>query len=171
MKIQYPILATALMALLLPGLPAKAGEKGPDFGFNASAGYQYDSNVNVAELDTNTGEADGALLLSAGVNAALPLTKNLSFNVGYDYSQTSYREFPAFDVAMHHGLAEFAYDVAGFNTALTFDRFDVRLDGDSERMTHFGHRQMRASVDSRRAGKDFDGAEIANPNHVKLAVS
>jgi hypothetical protein len=130
MKIQYPILATALMALLLPGLPAKAGEKGPDFGFNASAGYQYDSNVNVAELDTNTGEADGALLLSAGVNAALPLTKNLSFNVGYDYSQTSYREFPAFDVAMHHGLAEFAYDVAGFNTALTFDRFDVRLDGD-----------------------------------------
>jgi hypothetical protein len=38
MKIQYPIQATALLALLLPGLPAKAGEKGPHFGFNASAG-------------------------------------------------------------------------------------------------------------------------------------
>jgi hypothetical protein len=128
MKMQNRILATALM--LLPALPVMAGEKGPDFGFKASAGYQYDSNVNVAELDTNTGEADSALLLNAGVDAALPLTKNLSFNVGYDYSQTSYQEFPAFDVAMHHGLAELAYDIAGFNTGLTFDRFDVRLDGD-----------------------------------------
>jgi hypothetical protein len=128
MKIFNQIIALALAAALLPVSSADAADKGPEFGFKANAGYQYDSNVNLAEIDENTGEADNALLLSAGAKVSLPIAGGLSASFAYDYAQTSYKEFSQFDLALHHGMAELALDIAGFNTAVTLDRFDARVD-------------------------------------------
>jgi hypothetical protein len=128
MKIQHPFSTVALLVVLLPLLSVADGETRPDFGFAAGAGYQYDSNVNVAELDTNTGEADSALLLNVGLNASLPLADSLSLRVNYDFSQTSYRDYATFDLGIHHAQAELAYGIAGFDTAVSLDRFGVRLD-------------------------------------------
>lgn len=117
--------------VLLAGLSfttANAKDKGPEFGFEAGAGYQYDSNVSLSEIDQNTGEADSALVLNAGANASLPIAGNLSLNIAYDYAQTSYRQFSEFDLAIHHGMAELALGIAGFDTSVTLDRFDARLD-------------------------------------------
>ena len=122
----FPVFA--LFALLSALATAEAKERAPEFGFEAGAGYQYDSNVSLAEIDQNTGEADSALLLNAGVNASLPIAGKLAFNIGYDYAQTSYRQFSQFDLALHHGNAELALGVAGFDTSVTLDRFDARLD-------------------------------------------
>lgn len=126
MKTQYQILTIAWLAAMLPG-PSGAGETGAEFGFDASAGYQYDSNVNVAEIDTSTGESDSAILLSAGVNGSLPITSKLAFNFAYDYSQTSYRQFADFDVAIHHAQAALAYGIAGLDTGVSLDRYSARL--------------------------------------------
>jgi hypothetical protein len=129
MKIGQPILNLAWLAAFAPALAA-AGDNTPEFGFAADAGYQYDSNVNVAEIDTSTGQSDSALLLNAGVNASLPLTGKLDFKLAYDYGQTSYRQFEEFDLAIHHGQGALAYGIAGFDTALTLDRYAVRLGGE-----------------------------------------
>ena len=124
------MMTTALFSLALP-LLSIASDNSPDFDFDTSVGYQYDSNVNVAEIDANTGEADSALLLSAGLGAALPLSNSVSLRLGYDYSQTSYREFSDFDLSIHHGRAELAWRVAGFDTALSADRLAVALGGEA----------------------------------------
>jgi hypothetical protein len=124
------ITAIALAALLAGIQPRTVQGAGPEFDFSASAGYQYDSNVNLSEIDENTGEADNALLLAAGANAMLPISKILSFRLGYDYAQTSYREFTDYDTAIHHGMAELSLNLAGFDTAVTLDHFDARVDSE-----------------------------------------
>ncbi len=126
MKNQYRFLAIAWIAASLPALSG-ASENGLELGFDASAGYQFDSNVNVAEIDTSTGESDSAILLHAGVNGALPVTSKLAFNLVYDYSQTSYRQFSDFDIALHHAQATLNYGIAGLDTAVSLDRFAARL--------------------------------------------
>jgi hypothetical protein len=128
MKIQHCITLGLAILLFSPAMAAHAAGNKPNFGFKASAGYQYDSNANIAELDANTGEADSALLLNAGLNLSLPLVDSLSFKLAYDYSQTSYRQYSAFDLAIHHGQAEVDYAIAGFDTAVSMDRFNVSLD-------------------------------------------
>lgn len=109
--------------------PAEAGP--PDLGFNASAGYQYDSNVNVAEIDANTGEGDTALLMDLGIDGSLRPGKRFSLDFGYAYSGTRYRQFPEFDLAIHHLRGAVGYRIAGFDAGLSVDRFATRLDGDA----------------------------------------
>ncbi|MBT8084233.1 MAG: hypothetical protein KJN72_03335, partial [Woeseia sp.] len=65
------ILKAALLATLLVCQAQAANEA--EFDFRAAAGYHYDSNVSVSELDTNTGEADNALLLDLSADASLPV--------------------------------------------------------------------------------------------------
>jgi hypothetical protein len=129
MKIGQQILRIAYLAAFAPALAA-ASDNAPAFGFAADAGYQYDSNVNVAEIDTSTGQSDSALLLNAGVSASLPLTGKLDFKLSYDYGQTSYRQFAEFDLAIHHGQGALAFGIGSFDTALTLDSFAVRLGGE-----------------------------------------
>ncbi|MGB5579549.1 MAG: surface lipoprotein assembly modifier [Woeseia sp.] len=108
---------------------ADAADKA-QFDFRAAAGYHYDSNVSVSELDTNTGEADNALLLDLGVDASLPVTDALSFKFGYGYAQTSYQDFSEFDTAIHRLQGDLLYRVGGFDTGLALRHFGARLDND-----------------------------------------
>jgi len=108
---------------------ARAEVDGLELGLNASAGYQYDSNVNIATTDTNTGETDTALLLNLGLDGAIPLSDKLSLGLGYGYMSTTYATFSSFDLAIHHLRAALTYEVAGFDSALSFDRFAARVDG------------------------------------------
>jgi hypothetical protein len=117
-----------LLVLTLIAPPAWAGTADPEFGFDASAGYRYDSNVNIAEIDANTGESDSALVLDLGVDGALSLSERLTLRFAYGYSDTTYRDFSEFDLAIHHLRGELGYRIAGFDSALSVDRFTASLD-------------------------------------------
>ena len=119
----------AFLAVCVFSVATRAEVDGPELGLNASAGYQYDSNVNIATTDTNTGETDTALLLTLGLDGAVPLGDKLSLGLGYGYTSTTYATFSSFDLAIHHLRAALRYEVAGFDSTLSFDRFAARVDG------------------------------------------
>ncbi|MEX2497023.1 MAG: hypothetical protein WD448_13090, partial [Woeseia sp.] len=123
-------IGTTFIACLIVALPAEAQQAKPEFEFNASAGYQHDSNVNIAELDANTGEADDALLLGLGFDARLPVSDKLRFTLGYGYTSNAYETFSEFDLAMHHLKAAVGYSFYGFDSGLSVDHFAARLDGE-----------------------------------------
>ncbi|MEQ8204793.1 MAG: surface lipoprotein assembly modifier [Woeseia sp.] len=119
-----------LLAGFVLATPGKAQEPKADFSVNAKAGYQYDSNVSIRELDENTGQADNALLLELGIDSRVPLSHSLSINAGYRYSQSAYQQFSEFDTALHQLHAEARYRIAGFDTGLALRHFAAGLDGD-----------------------------------------
>lgn len=118
----------ALGAYLLAACGAAVAGDTADWQVAAGAGYRYDSNVNVVHADTASGEGDSALLLKFGVDGTIPFSDALSFNAGYDYRGTSYRELSEFDLALHHVSAKLRYKHPAATGALSFDKFTARLD-------------------------------------------
>ena len=101
------------------------------FGFDASAAVEHDSNVAIIDLDANSGEADTATVLDAGLDLRISLSKKASLTVAYDYSGTSYREYSEFDLELHHAMAEAAVQTRYVDLAVGADRFEGILDGEN----------------------------------------
>lgn len=126
-----PVIVISLLVGLTGAVTAQSEDSKPEFDLEASAGYQHDSNVNVAELDDNTGRADNALLLELGLDSKLPVTEKLIFTAAYGFSSTTHDQFSEFDLAMHHVKAGLDYRFSGFDSGLSVDHFAASLDGDS----------------------------------------
>ena len=127
METRWKIAALWVLASLA-ARPSFSDVRPADFDFRSSAGYQYDSNVNVAEIDANTGQGDTALVVDVGVGASLRLNERLSVDLGYAYSGTRYRQFSEFDLSIHHLRGALGYRIAGFDAGLSLDRFATYLD-------------------------------------------
>ncbi|HSD68013.1 MAG TPA: hypothetical protein VLB07_00610 [Woeseiaceae bacterium] len=122
----------AVWLLVSVGAEATPTETGPvDLEFGASAAYRYDSNVNVADIDANTGEGDTALVMDVGIGGSLRPGQRLSLDFGYAYSGTRYQQFREFDVAIHELHGAVGYRIAGFDAGVSVDRFATRLDNES----------------------------------------
>ncbi len=119
-----------LMALALCAKPAAAKDDRLDFGFEAGAGYQYDSNVNLSEIDENTEQADSALQYKLGADLRAGLSSRLTLYLKYGYSQTSYQELSEYDLAIHQVQARLNYRLGEFDTGLAARHFHTRVDGD-----------------------------------------
>ena len=122
-------LTLILAATLVPGL-CGAGEATPDFSVEFGAGYQYDSNVALVELDDISGTADFATRLRAAVGATLPLTRHTRLTLGYDIDSTDYAEQDAFDLVLQHATAGFGVTLAGTELGIAADRYDADLAGE-----------------------------------------
>lgn len=120
--------ACLVAASLLLANGALAGE--PEFGLDARVGYVSDSNVNVAELDQNTGAADTALDLEFGVDTKLPLGDRFSASFGYGYNGTRYSEFSEFDLALHQLRGGLNFAAGGFDAGLLAERYLANLDAE-----------------------------------------
>lgn len=126
---------TSSSTLLLIGLfAAHAAVAGNSdrvaFSGDAAAGYKYDSNVNLLDLDTSTGRADAAFEMDFGIGADVILTDKASVKLGYDYSQTRYREFQAFDLSIHRASAALGYETGVVDAGLSLHHIDAQLDND-----------------------------------------
>jgi hypothetical protein len=124
---QAPLTA---LATLLAAAPALAETDRNPFEFRAGAGYRYDSNVSIEEIDQATSEADTAVLLDLGLGLNIDLTERLSLQADYDYSHTAYQEFSDFDLAIHQATAGLSYRADAFDAGLTGRYFATKLDGD-----------------------------------------
>ncbi len=130
MNIQIFRALLALFAALSFTVAAHADERKASIDVEFGAGFSHDSNVGIADIDSNSGSSDTARTLEAGISSRIPLTDALQLRLGYDYSDTTYSELSEFDLGLHHGIAELGLDTAGFVTALTVDRYVAYLDGD-----------------------------------------
>jgi opacity protein-like surface antigen len=143
MNIVNHSLRYAVLIALLAGQTAVAAEDDRvTFSGDAAAGVKYDSNVNLLDLDTNTGRADAAMLLDLGLGADIGLTDKASLELGYDYSQTRYSEFSAFDLSIHRASAELEYDTGAVDTGFSLHEIRAALGGDD----YLGMRRFSPSV-------------------------
>lgn len=122
--------ALVLLAVLCSTAATHAEERKASTEFNFGAGFSHDSNVGIADIDSNSGTSDTARTLEAGISSRIPFAGGLNLRVGYDYADTAYSEQSEFDLGLHHGVAELGVDAGGFVTAVTIDRFVAYLDGD-----------------------------------------
>jgi hypothetical protein len=122
-------------ALALAGVPTIAQEavnsaSGTTFRFEGKAGAEYNSNVSVSELDTSTGEGDWAATINLLAEATLIPVEKLTLRGGYDFTQTLHNEFDAFDLTIHRGYAELAYDFDVVTFGVLGNLAQASLDGD-----------------------------------------
>ena len=122
--------ALAMFAATAQAQESDAPSSGATFRLEGKAGAEYNSNVAVQDLDTNTGQGDWAATFNvlAEVNAT-PVDK-LTLRAGYEFSQTLHDEFDAFDLALHRGYGEAAYDFGVVTVGVLGNLAQANLDGD-----------------------------------------
>lgn len=74
------------------------------------AGLEYDSNLNVVELDTVSEDSDTAWLFTAGLDGTFTPTDRLTMTGGYSFSSTNYLTHSDFDQDIHLASADVSYD-------------------------------------------------------------
>jgi Flp pilus assembly protein TadD len=83
----------------LPGAFERAIDK--PWRLTAGAGLLYDSNVRRPELDTESGEGDGAGQFEAAASYELPVRNWFDLQAGYDFYQSLYFDLHEFDLQSH----------------------------------------------------------------------
>ncbi len=126
----------AVTALLLPlslGATANEGESLPDATFSAElgAGYEYDSNVSIDELDASSNESDYAWLAELELAVEKPLSESAELNLSYDFSQNWYQEFSEVNRQTHLLGADLSWDLDAVTTGAYAYYIRARLDGRS----------------------------------------
>ena len=119
-----------LLGCLMVSTALLASDNKADFAFDAKIGYQSDSNVGIADLDTNSGSGDTATTFGLALNASLPFSRQLVSRFGYDYTDTSYQELSQFDLGLHHLFAEITWKPSLLDAGINVEKFTAKLDGD-----------------------------------------
>ena len=120
------VLAVVLALCTQPWLTASAAQ--PQLSGYATTGYEYDSNVSIDAIDSNTGESDSAWVIDLGIDATVPVSTHSKLLFGYAYNDTRYQDFPEFDLAIHHLYGGIGHSFRGFDGELAVNRFVARLD-------------------------------------------
>ncbi len=119
--------ASAVIVFASISAPALADD-GARFTFEGSAGIAGDTNVGIPDLDQNTDQGDVALLLRGKAQADFTPAEKLLLRGGYEFSQTSYQDFGAFDLQTHRGFAEAEYDFTVVKAGVLANYVHARLD-------------------------------------------
>ncbi|WP_417666561.1 surface lipoprotein assembly modifier [Pseudidiomarina sp.] len=110
---------------LLPNL-VNADEQRFSWQGKLEAGYVYDSNVTVRELDATTNQSDQAALLDGSLSLKWNPWANLQWNAGINHSETLYRSQDEFDLAITTLHGDLSYDFSAFTVGLS--RHDAQAD-------------------------------------------
>lgn len=137
MKSSSPLLIAALLWPLTgltavqedsPDPPAQETTAGYAMNFNAGIGVKHDSNVAVLELDATADESDQAALVDLGAGLSYNLTEKATLRADYAFSHTEYDEFTDFNLTIHRGSLDAAYDFEAFDAGVTYHYIDALLD-------------------------------------------
>lgn len=109
---------------------ATPSDGGPDFVFEGKIGAEYNSNIAVLDLDTNTGQGDWAATINGLAEVSGKPVDGLLLRGGYEFSQTLHDEFDEFDLTLHRGYAEAGYDFGFATLGVLGNLAQARLDGD-----------------------------------------
>jgi len=132
--------AFGCLAMLAIALPTRAQVK-HEFTFEAAAGIEYDDNITVTEIDTETNQDDFAGAFEASIDYEAEFSDTDSLSLGYSFSQTEQFDLSAFDLQLHGTNVTYEHDFESFSAGLTHQFFFTRLGGndllDMNRITPF----------------------------------
>jgi len=109
---------------------APSSDDGPDFVFEGKVGAEYNSNIAVLDLDTNTGQGDWAVTINGLAEVSGKPVDSLTLRAGYEFSQSLHDEFDEFDLTLHRGYAEAGYDFGFATLGVLGNVAQASLDGD-----------------------------------------
>lgn len=118
-----------LFALAADGVLASEDKTG-EMGIEVEAGYAYDNNLGIEELDRASSSSDDAVLLGVKADGSWRPPGALTLSGGYQLRSQDYREMDGFDTLTHlvHGGA--SYDLGGYSFGGTFHYAEAELNGD-----------------------------------------
>tara|TARA_R110002096_G_scaffold433579_1_gene652536 strand:- start:1169 stop:2098 length:930 start_codon:yes stop_codon:yes gene_type:complete len=99
---------------------AKAADNDSPFSASAFAGYEYDSNITVDQIDSNSGLGDDALILEGAIGYAVVDNDDVRLNVGYDFYQSLHDDVTEFDLQIHGFNADTSYSIDDFDLGLMY---------------------------------------------------
>lgn len=131
-KTSFAAASILALGLLTPALAQPAGtEERLDSPFSAdiSTGVEYDSNISVSQIDTNTGADDFAAVLDADFEFEKELGEDTEVSLGYSFSQSLHADFSNFDIQSHFGSAELSHDFGPVDVGAAYRLIYTRLGG------------------------------------------
>ena len=142
----------------------QSGKAPSPFSLEISAGLESDSNVSVSDLEQSTGEDDQAAVFDADLDYELALGENTDLQLGYGLSQTSYDDFPEFDLQNHLLTGEVSQDFGTVDAGMAYRYIHTRLGGHdymttqqaSPSVSRFFGRKLFARAEYTFSDKDFD---------------
>lgn len=123
-----PLAATAAVEDEAPATPPDESASPYAVNFNAGVGVKHDSNVAVLELDATSGESDLAGLLDLGASLSYNVTDKATLRADYAFSHTEYDDFTDFNLTIHRGSLDAAYDFEEFDAGLSYHYIEALLD-------------------------------------------
>ncbi len=95
-----------------------------------AAGIQYDDNVSIDELDTNTEVGDFAAVFDLDLGYEHSFGQGTELDLGYSFSQRAYFEESDFDLQIHSGSLNLKHNFENFDLGSSFYATHARLGGD-----------------------------------------
>lgn len=134
------------------------------FSAHVSIGAEYDSNISVNEVDTNTGADDFAAVIDADLDFETEIASDTELSLGYSFSQSLHNEFTNFDVQSHFASAELTYDFGSIDIGAAYRFIYTRLGGDgflvlqqvSPYFSKFFGKKLFLRADYTYTNKDFE---------------
>lgn len=100
-----------------------------EFSVEGSVGIEYDDNINVTEIDTETNQDDFAGISEFGAELEVKFNKTDSLSAGYNFSQSEQFDFSDFDLQIHGSNITYDHDFGKVNAGVTHQFFYTRLGG------------------------------------------
>jgi hypothetical protein len=146
-------------------VPREKQDKDNPFSAEFSIGLEYDSNINVDEIDNNTGSNDKAAVLNADLEYDFDISSTTEFSLGYNFSQTLYDDFTNFDLQTHFASADLSHDFGDVEPGIAYRFIYSRLGGDGFLSMHqvspyisaFLSKKIYARADYTYSDKNFIG--------------
>lgn len=129
MKTFLPLTLSLLSATALAASPGSNNNSSANHStaltFNVDLGAEYDSNVNIVEIDATSNQSDMAAVLNAGANLQWKPGNAFTLKSGLAYSNKQYQDVQDFDVAILRGFVEASYDFHWLNLGASYHRADA----------------------------------------------
>ena len=100
------------------------------FTVELSTGVEYDSNVSVIEVESQTAESDVAATVDFAVQYERDVSERTSFEVGYNFGQDLQAEFTDFDTQTHRGSVQLSHDFGDVEGGASYQLIYSRLGGE-----------------------------------------
>ncbi|MDG1707340.1 MAG: hypothetical protein P8H03_01190 [Emcibacteraceae bacterium] len=110
---------------------ANAQEENNPISLSASVGYEYDSNLTVDAIDSNSEAGDSAITFDATANYDFVDSDDVGFSAGYNFYQTAHNEYDEFDMAIHGFNLDGRYTLDRIDLGTTYMFNTIRLGGEA----------------------------------------
>ncbi|MDD8061051.1 surface lipoprotein assembly modifier [Shewanella metallivivens] len=115
----------------------------------AKAGMEYQSNVNISELEQASGQSDNAVVLDAQLDLGWQVSDNLRIDTGYSINDKSYQTASDYNSRLQLAFADVSYALTTTTIGTNVYHAQADLDGsDFLTLTQFSVYTMHSLSDS-----------------------